>query len=204
LLFSTAPIWLATLIVYATGNNLAYAAFKAAMHGSVAKGELFMYCTALLAPGFRALMRFLRLAYLDLVKPGQVPTREQFSGIFARIPMRDDEFSTANFVPGTSGEVAFFAVEERLRSLNLVWPMARDAMAQLPCFRPWLGYMAVLNLKCRVLVPIGGYWMIQVKSKEEAIEWASRCPASDRGPDLRPISPTKLNTSYTYIHTYEY
>jgi hypothetical protein len=27
---------------------------------------------------------------------------------------------------------------------------------------------------------IGGYWMIQVKSKEEAVEWASRCPASDR------------------------
>ena len=25
---------------------------------------------------------------------------------------------------------------------------------------------------------IGGYWMIQVKSKEEAIEWAKRCPAS--------------------------
>jgi hypothetical protein len=26
---------------------------------------------------------------------------------------------------------------------------------------------------------IGGYWMIPVKSKAEAIEWASRCPASD-------------------------
>jgi hypothetical protein len=26
---------------------------------------------------------------------------------------------------------------------------------------------------------IGGYWMIQVNSKKEAIEWASRCPASD-------------------------
>jgi hypothetical protein len=26
---------------------------------------------------------------------------------------------------------------------------------------------------------LGGYWKIQVKSKEEAIEWASRCPASD-------------------------
>ena len=26
---------------------------------------------------------------------------------------------------------------------------------------------------------IGGYWMIQVKSKEEAIEWAKRCPGSD-------------------------
>jgi len=26
---------------------------------------------------------------------------------------------------------------------------------------------------------LGGYWMIQVKSKQEAIEWASRCPGSD-------------------------
>ena len=26
---------------------------------------------------------------------------------------------------------------------------------------------------------LGGYWMIQVKSREEAIEWASRCPASE-------------------------
>ena len=26
---------------------------------------------------------------------------------------------------------------------------------------------------------LGGYWMIQVKSKEEAVQWASRCPASD-------------------------
>jgi hypothetical protein len=26
---------------------------------------------------------------------------------------------------------------------------------------------------------LGGYWMIQVNSREEAIEWAKRCPASD-------------------------
>lgn len=26
---------------------------------------------------------------------------------------------------------------------------------------------------------LGGYWMIQVNSKKEAVEWASRCPASD-------------------------
>ncbi len=26
---------------------------------------------------------------------------------------------------------------------------------------------------------LGGYWIIQVKSRDEAIEWASRCPASD-------------------------
>jgi hypothetical protein len=26
---------------------------------------------------------------------------------------------------------------------------------------------------------LGGYWMIQVRSKEEAVEWAKRCPAGD-------------------------
>jgi hypothetical protein len=26
---------------------------------------------------------------------------------------------------------------------------------------------------------IGGYWLIQARSKEEAVQWASRCPAAD-------------------------
>ena len=26
---------------------------------------------------------------------------------------------------------------------------------------------------------VGGYWMIQVKSKEEAVQWAMRCPGND-------------------------
>jgi hypothetical protein len=26
---------------------------------------------------------------------------------------------------------------------------------------------------------IGGYWVIQAKSREEAVAWASRCPAGD-------------------------
>jgi hypothetical protein len=26
---------------------------------------------------------------------------------------------------------------------------------------------------------IGGYWLIQAKSKAEAVEWATRCPAAD-------------------------
>ena len=26
---------------------------------------------------------------------------------------------------------------------------------------------------------LGGYWMIKVKSREEAIEWAKKCPAGD-------------------------
>jgi hypothetical protein len=28
---------------------------------------------------------------------------------------------------------------------------------------------------------VGGYWIIQVKSREEAIEWAKRCPAGESG-----------------------
>ena len=35
---------------------------------------------------------------------------------------------------------------------------------------------------------VGGYWMIQVKSKEEAIEWGRRCPARDaRFVELRQV-----------------
>jgi len=35
---------------------------------------------------------------------------------------------------------------------------------------------------------IGGYWIIQVKSKEEAIEWAKRCPGSPNEViELRPF-----------------
>ena len=35
---------------------------------------------------------------------------------------------------------------------------------------------------------IGGYWMIQVKSKEEAIEWAKRVPSRDaRKIELRQV-----------------
>ena len=26
---------------------------------------------------------------------------------------------------------------------------------------------------------IGGYWLIQARSQEEAVEWATRCPAAD-------------------------
>jgi hypothetical protein len=34
---------------------------------------------------------------------------------------------------------------------------------------------------------IGGYWMIQVKSKEEAVEWASRCPADNCTIEVRQV-----------------
>jgi hypothetical protein len=35
---------------------------------------------------------------------------------------------------------------------------------------------------------IAGFWMIQVKSREEALEWASRCPLSEGGVvEIRPL-----------------
>jgi DGQHR domain-containing protein len=58
--------------------------------------------------GFRALMRFLRPAYLYLVGPGEVPKREQFEKIFSRIQMTDNEFVTDTYKPGTSGEVGLY------------------------------------------------------------------------------------------------
>jgi len=34
---------------------------------------------------------------------------------------------------------------------------------------------------------IGGYWIIDVKSKEEAVEWASRCPGDNCTIEVRQI-----------------
>jgi hypothetical protein len=34
---------------------------------------------------------------------------------------------------------------------------------------------------------IGGYWVIQVKSKAEAVEWASRCPGEDCTIEVRQV-----------------
>ena len=35
---------------------------------------------------------------------------------------------------------------------------------------------------------LGGYWLIQVKSRQEAIDWACRCPASENETiEVRPV-----------------
>ena len=34
---------------------------------------------------------------------------------------------------------------------------------------------------------VGGYWIIQARSTEEAIEWAKRCPGVDCRIEVRPI-----------------
>lgn len=35
---------------------------------------------------------------------------------------------------------------------------------------------------------IGGYWLIQARSKEEALEWASRCPAPGCSIEVRRVA----------------
>lgn len=56
--------------------------------------------------GFMALMRFLKDCYLDINK--DVPTQKDFSEIFQGIPLAYENFSTENFLPGTSGESALY------------------------------------------------------------------------------------------------
>ncbi len=58
--------------------------------------------------GFRAFMRFLRLAYLRVSTPGEVPTEEDFLGVLKRIDFPDDRFSTDIYLPGSSGESGLY------------------------------------------------------------------------------------------------
>jgi hypothetical protein len=34
---------------------------------------------------------------------------------------------------------------------------------------------------------VGGYWLIQARSTEEAVEWAKRCPGEDCRIEVRPV-----------------
>lgn len=54
--------------------------------------------------GFRALMRFLRPAYLHLTAPGRVPDKNEFLSLLNRASLKDTDFNIDRFRPGTSGE----------------------------------------------------------------------------------------------------
>lgn len=60
--------------------------------------------------GFKALMRFLKPAYLKIVGSniGAVPEKQLFSEIFRTVKLKDDDFNIQTFPPGTSGESALF------------------------------------------------------------------------------------------------
>jgi DGQHR domain-containing protein len=69
--------------------------------------------------GFKALMRYFRLAYLAVAAPGEVPSMQKFyDRVFRPMELTDDDFTVENFVPGTGGEARLFRVlrgEEALR-----------------------------------------------------------------------------------------
>jgi DGQHR domain-containing protein len=59
---------------------------------------------------FKALMKFLREdVYVEAIGGvyGQVPSAAKFARFFADIDLRDDDFTTRNFVPGSGGQSTF-------------------------------------------------------------------------------------------------
>lgn len=54
--------------------------------------------------GFKALMRFLRDAYLFNGKPGDVLKTSEFMDVFNRVKLNDKDFIIDTYKPGTSGE----------------------------------------------------------------------------------------------------
>jgi DGQHR domain-containing protein len=70
--------------------------------------------------GFRALMRFLRSAYLEVASPGEVPSSQKFSErVFSNIDVKDQDFTIENFPPGTSGEAKLYRVLRGQELLHL-------------------------------------------------------------------------------------
>ncbi len=58
--------------------------------------------------GFNGTMRFLRDAYLSITEKPSVPTKESFRQILDRSELRDADFTTVNFPPGSSGAAALY------------------------------------------------------------------------------------------------
>ena len=88
--------------------------------------------------------------------------------------------------PGTMPEdvkriEAMMKYNESLRSagvllaLDGLHPPSMGARVSFPGGKPKVTYGPFAEAK----EVLGGYWLIQVRSREEAIEWASRCPASE-------------------------
>lgn len=67
--------------------------------------------------GFRALMRLFKHVYLHLGYPGEVVAMDQFSSLFSKSTMNDEDFKVEIFKPGTSGESLLY--HTFLAELNL-------------------------------------------------------------------------------------
>ena len=85
----------------------------------------------------------------------------------------------ADFAPGAEDVAKMMKYNEDLAkagvlvSLDGLQPPAKGARISFPAGKPRVTDGPFTESK----EVLGGYWIIQVNSKEEAIEWAKRCPA---------------------------
>ena len=102
-------------------------------------------------------MRFMMLMILkgyESTAPGQMPTADAVAAM-----MRYNETLKQAGV---------------LLSLDGLHPPSMGARVTFPAAKPVVTDGPFPEAK----EVLGGYWMIQVRSREEAIEWAKRCPGS--------------------------
>jgi hypothetical protein len=70
-----------------------------------------------------------------------------------------------------------------LLALDGLQPSAKGARVRFPGGKPVVSDGPFAEAKELV----GGYWLIQVKSKEEAIEWVKRCPCDGETIEVRQV-----------------
>ncbi|MER8633757.1 DGQHR domain-containing protein [Mesorhizobium opportunistum] len=58
--------------------------------------------------GFLGLMRFLRDAFIEVEGHGRVVESGEFSQIFSRVELKDDDFVKERYLPGTSGQTKLY------------------------------------------------------------------------------------------------
>jgi len=86
-----------------------------------------------------------------------------------------------NWMPSAEAVAAMNKYNESLKkagvllSLDGFQPPAKGARVSFSGGKPTIKNGPFADAK----ETVGGYWMIQVTSKAEAVEWASRCPAAD-------------------------
>ena len=86
-----------------------------------------------------------------------------------------------NWMPSAEAVAAMNKYNESLKkagvllSLDGFHPPAKGARISFSGGKPTIKNGPFADAK----ETVGGYWMIQVTSKAEAVEWASRCPAAD-------------------------
>src|SRR5262249_41877440 len=95
---------------------------------------------------------------------------------------KGDEKAAAGTMPDAKAVEAMMKYNEALqkagvlRGLDGLHPPSMGARVSFPGGKPKLTDGPFAETK----EVIGGYWMIEGKSREEAIEWAKRCPASGK------------------------